>query len=92
MAAKRSKTVTTEIMGINVTVDPEVFDNLELLEVLDEINDGNVLKLAKAFKLVFGEQWDYIREHLKDERGVVTASAASEFFATAMNSLGDSKN
>lgn len=92
MAAKRNKPIQTEIMGINVTINPDVFDNLELLEVLDEINDGNVLKLGKAFKMVFGDQWDAIRSQLKDERGVVTASKASEFFVLAMNATGDSKN
>lgn len=92
MAAKKKEVTHAVVMGIPVDIDAEVFDNLELLDMLDDIQNGDVLKIAKALHMVFGDQWGEIKKKLRNEKGVIAASKASEFFVEVMSSVDEAKN
>lgn len=80
--------VHVEVMGVSCDMDPGALDNLELLDLMAQVDEGNILKLPAVMRLMFGEDWAHIHEQLRDGRGVVTATRAVKFFAAAMEAAG----
>lgn len=91
-ATKKSEEMRAVVMGIDVRLDPKTFDNLELLDALDEVNEGNALKIPKVMKMIFGDDWNDVKNKLRNEKGVVTTTKASEFLVELMEAFGELKN
>ncbi len=75
------------VAGVQLTVDPTVFDDFELLESLAEIQRGDILALPTVFRAVAGEQAQELLDAIRDERGRVTATAATETLVQIMSEL-----
>ncbi len=75
-------------MGVEVDVDMRVFDDLDLLDMMDDFQNGDAFKFKKILKRIFRDQSPTVLDQLKDERGTVTASRASEFFVAVMEAVG----
>ena len=78
---------TITVAGVQVDVDPTVFDDFELLESLAEIQRGDILALPKVFRAVVGDQSQELLDAVRDERGRVTATAATEMLVQIMREL-----
>lgn len=78
---------TITIRDVQVTVDPTIFDDFELLESLAEIQRGDVLALPAVFRAVAGDQAQELLDAVRDERGRVTATAATEMLVQIMSEL-----
>lgn len=78
---------TITVAGLQLTVDPTVFDDFELLESLAEIQRGDILGLPKVFRAVAGDQAQALLDAVRDERGRVTATAATEVLVQIMREL-----
>lgn len=78
---------TITIRGVQVTVDPTIFDDFELLESLAEIQRGDVLALPAVFRAVAGDAAQALLDAVRDERGRVTATAATEMLVQIMSEL-----
>lgn len=76
-----------EIRGVQVTLDPTVFDDFELLESLAEVQRGDVLALPTVFRAVVGNKAQALLDAVRDERGRVTATAATEVLVQIMREL-----
>ena len=72
---------------MQVTVDPTVFDDFDLLESLAEVQRGDVLALPPVFRAVAGDQAQELLDAVRDERGRVTATAATEMLVQIMSEL-----
>lgn len=75
-------------MGIEVTVDPNVFDDIELIDMMDDVQEGDALKVGKVLKRVLGDQYTHVFDCLRNKRGVVPASKATKFFVQLMEKAG----
>jgi hypothetical protein len=75
------------VAGVQLTVDPTVFDDFELLESLAEIEQGDVLALPTVFRAVVGDQAQELLDTIRDERGRVTATAATKALVQIMSAL-----
>ena len=67
-----------EVMGVKVKVDVDALDDVDVLDLLGELNDGNVFGLNKLLKILFKDDYQRIRETLSVD-GRFKASTASEF-------------
>lgn len=85
---KLSGAVKVTVSGIDVTVKPVVLNDIDVIDALAEIEDGNILKLPKLLKLVFGEDWKRIKDGLRNEDGRVEAGIATQFFLDVFNEAG----
>lgn len=75
------------VAGVQLTVDPTVFDDFDLLESLAEVQRGDVLALPPVFRAVTGDQAQELLDAVRDERGRVTATAATEMLVQIMSEL-----
>lgn len=88
MAAKKKAPQKVTAMGIEVTIDPEVLDDIELIDLLDDVQEGDALKVGKVLKRILGDQWEHAYDRLRNKRGVVPASKATKFFVQVMGQVG----
>ena len=75
------------VAGVQLTVDPTVFDDFELLESLAEIQRGDILAMPAVFRAVAGDQAQELLDAIRNERGRVTATAATEMLIQIMSEL-----
>ena len=60
--------------GFNFQISKTTLDNYELVEALGDI-DTNPLAITKVVNLLLGEeQKDKLKEHVRNEEGVVTST------------------
>ncbi|WP_314975357.1 hypothetical protein [Actinomyces bouchesdurhonensis] len=78
---------TITVADVPLTVDPTIFDDFELLESLAEIQRGDILALPTVFRAVAGEQANALLNSIRDGRGRVTATAATEVLVQIMSEL-----
>lgn len=83
-------TVSAEVDGIPVCVERAALDDIEVMELLGELSDGNPFAVTKLMVAIFGrEQYDNIKRSLADESGRTSATAVIEFFGKAFPALGE---
>lgn len=76
--------------GIKADVTQDDFDDIEVLELLAEIGEGNGTKAVKLLKLVFGEEkYAEIKEKLRDpETGKTKTSTIMDWFQKVSEKVG----
>lgn len=79
------RAITVE--GVQLMVDPAVFDDFELLESLAEIQRGDILALPTVFRAVAGNKAQELLDAIRGENGRVTATAATETLVQIMSEL-----
>ena len=78
--------------GFVYAVDEDSVDQ-EFLDALAEANDGDLLKVSKALRLLLGdEQRKRLYDHLRDEKGHVPVKAVMEAFGDILSIEGPGKN
>lgn len=78
------------IKGVKLNLGPQQFDDMELLEQLSEIQDGNPLVFPKVMLRLAGgskKKRDEIYDALRNKDGRVSIAAAQEFFMKAMQAV-----
>ena len=75
------------VAGVQLTVDPTIFDDFELLESLAEIQRGDILALPTVFRAVTGDQAPALLNSIRRGDGRVTATAATELLVQIMSEL-----
>ena len=85
------KTVTVD--GVEVTIDLAVFDDIEFLETIADIDGGDGAKLVALLKNTFGKE-DYarIKKELKGDKKRLKISDLVAWFGKVMQALGQKKS
>lgn len=79
--------------GFEFEIDEEVLDDWEMLELLQEIDDGSVGKIAKAIVFLLGkEQYEKLKNFIKARDGKIKASVMIDEFTSIMNANKEVKN
>ncbi|HLS00469.1 MAG TPA: hypothetical protein VK054_00575 [Beutenbergiaceae bacterium] len=83
MPGANKKQIT--VKGVTLSVDPEVFDDLDMLDALDQIQEGNGLRIAGALRKIAGDQYNELRAALRDEAtGRIPVNVVGEVFTEIM--------
>lgn len=83
------KTLTATVRGIPVSVEREALNDIEVMELLGELQDGNPLVLPKLMRAVYGaEQYANIKASLR-EGGRTSSEAVAAFFRESFVALGE---
>lgn len=83
-------TFAIEVDGIPVSIEREVLTNdLDTLELLADIDDGNLLSIVRLMRRVFGdEQYRNIKASLRKD-GRTSMSDMNDFMVKVFSALGD---
>ena len=75
--------------GFEVTIDDDVFDDIELVEQLAVIDGGDRAQFPLVLERVLGkEQKKALYDHLRNEKGRVSIAAAMQAFGEIFESVG----
>lgn len=71
------------VMGVDVTIDPERFDDWELMEslyLLQKDPERNAFEIVPFLRAILGDQYQTVKDGLRDpETGRVTGTRMGEF-------------
>lgn len=81
-------TKVCSVAGVEVELSSDVFDDIELLDMLDDMDAGNGLKIMKCLKRVFGEQWPKVADAIRSDDGKIHVQDAARTFAEAIKEVG----
>lgn len=78
------------VQGVEVELSDDAFDDMEVVDLLDDIDGGQMTKFPKLFKALFGDDYPRIKGEL-GEGGRLSVTRAAEFFGELMEAA-NSKN
>src|SRR5699024_12874785 len=83
MPEKNQKEIT--VRGVTLSVDPEVFNDLDMLDALDQIQEGNGLRIAGALGKIAGDEYTELGTALRDKKtGRIPVDVVGEVFTEIM--------
>lgn len=79
--------------GFAFEITDERADNMELIDALADIDDGNPLAVSKVLTLLLGpEQKKKMYDFVRSEEGIVSAQAISEMLLEILSTKKETKN
>lgn len=79
--------------GFQFEIPEEVFDDYELLETLVDADNGDNMAIFRAIDIILdGAQKDKMKEHVRNEKGRVPASAMVKELIDIMEASNAGKN
>lgn len=88
----KAKTKTVTIQGVELTVGPNLFDDLEVLELLERVNpvdgtDPDVFAFVAFLRKVLGSQYQKVKDVLRDETGRIPMDNVAGFVQEFMSKV-----
>lgn len=95
-----AKKETRQVEGIDVTLDPEIFQDWDVFETMtdflnpDTTDEKKMLATRRLVDLVLGDQFDDIKKKMRAARGgKLPTEAVGEFVSKTIEAFGsDAKN
>lgn len=79
--------------GFEFSIEDEALNNYELLEVLQEVADGNEGMIPLMVKILLGkEQTKALKDHLRGSNGIVKATDMVEEIKSIFDAIHELKN
>lgn len=79
--------------GLKLSIDEDVMDDMELLEVLAEADGGNILAYPRLVNLMLGqEQKAKLYDKLRGKNGRVSTKATGEVVVEIIRKLGEDED
>lgn len=76
------------LRGVTFEVDPEVLDDFDVLDALDQIQEGNGLRIAGLLRKLTGDKFNDMRAALRDpETGRIPVETAGEFMGELFEAI-----
>ena len=84
---------TIEYNGITLRIDPSIFDDLEMLEIMHDMQDAEdnpngAFRMVDLLRNVCGSQYKKVKQALRDEKtGRIPFTNVADFLTTIMEQL-----
>lgn len=89
MAGSKEGYTRVEVDGLDLSIEDAAIYDIETLDLLDEVSEGNALKIKKLMVGVLGKDgWAKVRARLADGAGRVSAEDAADLFGRVMEAYG----
>ena len=76
-----------EVDGISVEIPMERLEDMETLEAMSDIQEGNALKIVPLFRRIFGDDYKRIKAELKGDAEILSVETMTNWFTKAMEPL-----
>lgn len=79
--------------GLCVDIDKDRYNNMELLDALCNLEEGNILSLSKVCKLLLSkEDHKKLYDHCRNEKGLVDTNKVTQEIVDIFQSGKEEKN
>ena len=75
------------VKGIKLHVWSDMLEDLELLEDLIALDDGDNRASISALKRVLGDEYKLVKDSLRDKRGMVKTKDVGAFFFAVLDEM-----
>lgn len=83
----------TTTSGFSYEIEEDALDDYELLEIMKKVDDGDTGAMVDVVERLLGEeQTKQLKDHVRNERGRVSARKLFEEVSEILNSNDDGKN
>jgi len=79
--------VEITVKGIKLHVWSDMLEDLELLEDLIALDDGENRASISALKRVLGDEYALVKDSLRDKRGIVKTKDVGAFFFAVLDEM-----
>jgi len=79
--------VELKVKGVTIHIWPDILEDLELLEDLIALDEGNNRASISALKRVLGDEYELVKDTLRDERGMVKTKDVGAFFFAVLDKV-----
>ena len=73
--------------GIIIEIPRERLEDMETLEAMSDIQEGNALKIVPLFRRIFGDDYKRIKAELKGDSEILSVETMTNWFTKAMEAL-----
>lgn len=73
--------------GFKMTLDETAMDDMELVDLLVDLHDGDLYAQTKIYDKIYGEAKKALYDHLRDEKGRVPVAKMGEAFTETLRQL-----
>lgn len=88
MAEKENTLKDLDFDGFKYTIDTDIVDDMDFLELTDQIENGAIQKYPTLVKKFLGEeQYKKLREYMLKKHGKFSATKCGDFFEFTIKSL-----
>lgn len=85
MTVPKSSIKKITVQGITLSVDPELFDDYEIVEDLYDVQSGeNPLKSVPLLRRLLGDKYEEVKAALRGEDGRITGETLDGFLTELM--------
>lgn len=84
---KPAETIDVEVRGVALSLPREALDDFELLDDLDQLEQGNPARLPSVLRRLVGDQWREVMDALRGESGRVSVEDGAGFVAEVMEAV-----
>lgn len=89
---KKSDLREVTAMGVTVHIDPEtIVNDYDYLELLERSTENGIYSV-KAMRHLLGDEYERVKEELRDADGRLTNERMSEFAVALSRQVGELKN
>lgn len=87
MAARKDGKVKVTARGITVAVDPDMMDDIDMVDDFAAVQDGDVFAIPRLLRRLFGDDYRRVKGELAGPGGVTRATDFIEFMGEVMRSV-----
>lgn len=82
-----AKKVKVTVKGVTISIDPNVMDDIDLVDYIGAVQDGDIFAMPRVLKRMFGSDYQRIKAELADKAGVTTVTKFSNFLVEVMTAV-----
>lgn len=87
MAARKDGKVKVTVRGITVAVDPDLMDDIDMVDDFAAVQDGDVFAIPRLLRRLFGDDYRRVKHGLAGADGVTKATDFIEFMGEVMRAV-----
>ena len=76
-----------EVDGVSVSIPMERLEDMDTLEAMSDIQEGNALKIVPLFRRIFGDDYKRIKAELKGDAEILSVETMTNWFTKAIEAL-----
>mgnify|MGYP000472958969 CR=1 FL=1 len=77
-----------EVDGVKVAIPLERLNDIETLEAVTDIQDGNPMAIVPMLRRILGDDYGRIKNELKGDAETLSIDRMAEWFTAVMEALG----
>lgn len=86
---KKKKIESVEVDGVKVSISMAVLEDIETVEAMADIQNGNPLAIVPLFRKLFGTDYERIKKELKGDDETLSIEKITQWFTDVIEAINE---